>query len=69
MEKHCIKNPDATNVDVSTYNQCKAESSAGNITNQSERMRVLYSGQGKAQKDMGMAAIPPLWVPGPPACN
>ena len=30
------------------------------------RMRVLFSGHGKAEKNMGMAAIPPLWTPGPP---
>ncbi len=30
------------------------------------RMRVLFSGHGKAEKNMGLAAIPPLWTPGPP---
>lgn len=64
-----INNSETNNADASLYNQRQVESSTSNTNKQSQNMRVFFSGYGKAPKDMGIAPIPPLWIPGPPAWN
>jgi len=58
----CINQHEHTDADIklSHYSKGYFNINAEAANNQSTQMRVLFSGRGKAERNMGMAALPAL---------